>query len=44
MPSFPIFTWQEAAEGLLTLIRNGDYQFSLGTKRAASDRPTVRMI
>jgi glycosyltransferase involved in cell wall biosynthesis len=44
-PSFPILTWQEAANGLLRLIRNGDYQFSPGTKPAAatSDRSVVGM-
>jgi glycosyltransferase involved in cell wall biosynthesis len=44
-PSFPILTWQEAADGFMRLIRNGDYQFSLGVKsaRATSDRSVVGM-
>jgi alpha-1,2-rhamnosyltransferase len=46
VPSFPILTWQEAATGLLKLIRNGDYQFFLGTKtaRETRDRSAVGMM
>jgi glycosyltransferase involved in cell wall biosynthesis len=45
-PSFPILTWQETTAGLLALIRNGNYQFSLGTNsaRVARAKSAVGMI
>ncbi|MFZ0558217.1 MAG: glycosyltransferase family 1 protein [Methylovirgula sp.] len=43
-PSFPICTWQEAANGFMRLIRNGAYQLSVATKSAASGRSAIGMI
>lgn len=42
-PSFPILSWQDAARGLLKLVRCGDYQFSLAAKpaRAISERSAI---
>jgi glycosyltransferase involved in cell wall biosynthesis len=40
-PSFPIFTWQEAADGFMRIIRNGAYQLSFATKSAPSGRSAI---